>query len=892
MAVWNPLVLESKDGWPESKGNTFNTSVAEPLASVSHVASATLPLVMSYLHQANKPLGEWSPVATDINNDGIIEILFGTAFSTGVGVTLKCITSGGTLLWTGVTEASGINCRDINDNGHKEIFVISTADNVRAYDSGGTQLWAFGGYFNPNQQLKTFLNSSGSWDLLFGCNYQNFYCRACADGAVRWTRSFGTGYGGGGEVIYDIDQDGTLDIIFNPRGFGDTGDLWRITEDNDKIYQNTINVDLPHCTPVLADINNDGTNEVILSLGNSGRVGAYDMVNNSQIWLTDAYGTQFYGCSAADIDGDGEIEILAPNWNGYLYVFNSSGSLKWSYNAASARALSVQIADMDGDGKGEIALICQSAFHILDSSGSLIISQASPTGGKYFTVEAALLDLYGDGFYELVLGNQDGYVRAYSIRLPSKGEEYTKSLYEELTLTDTTPTFFSFFWQKCYETLALQEDLTAEFYFHLFELLSMSDGVSLSNILTPLNFYESLSLTDTFWPTKPLKESLSVSDSIFQKTVKKIFSETLSLTPYLLAARWYRFYESMGLLPSDPSLSKIPILWQTGFESGTSIRWDSKGSEWSEDFIVTTDPHHGIYHLDIYAGIGSYPQKFINKSINISPPVAFKFSFKPVSVGAQIKPAFFQMFFGSYWLAVGLGAITQDIILNYDFGAASGGRILCSYTVGNWYTVEVFVEDYNHIYTWVNSQLVDSWTTNLGGRDATGIRTGLFQVVSSTTGGCQVRIDCISIALQHLWIAGENPPPERAAYETLSFLDKIAPAGWFIKKVLNENIFFAGATSFRFLFHLYDSLNLSDKILGFTWGKFLEETLSFQDRITKFSIFLHLFETLTLTGTPYKSLLPRIRKALNLLSYSIVVYLKKKVNSKYGIKVRERGGDC
>ncbi len=107
-----------------------------------------------------------------------------------------------------------------------------------------------------------------------------------------------------------------------------------------------------------------------------------------------------------DIDGDGQMEIvsawreetLAPWENGVLAAWENDGTLKWMGAAPVAGSTSLAIADMDNDGDVEIV----GANWIADHEGNLLFT-APQTAGPY--PATAIADLDGDQDQELVLGN-------------------------------------------------------------------------------------------------------------------------------------------------------------------------------------------------------------------------------------------------------------------------------------------------------------------------------------------------------------------------------------------------------------------------------------------------------------------------------------------------------
>jgi hypothetical protein len=120
---------------------------------------------------------------------------------------------------------------------------------------------------------------------------------------------------------------------------------------------------------------------------------------------------------AADVDGDGRVEILAGSDDGQIYLFDRTGELRWTFappfrdtgynwwTLGSSKVRRVQAADLDGDGQAEIlAGVGNMNLHVLDARGRPKWEFLTRYGVfRNFTTA----DYDGDGRLE-VIGGTDG----------------------------------------------------------------------------------------------------------------------------------------------------------------------------------------------------------------------------------------------------------------------------------------------------------------------------------------------------------------------------------------------------------------------------------------------------------------------------------------------------
>ncbi len=110
--------------------------------------------------------------------------------------------------------------------------------------------------------------------------------------------------------------------------------------------------------------------------------------------------------AAADIDGDGVVELLAPTPSA-LRAYEHDGTLKWQSGNLSSHFNGTcdapSVTDMDGDGVPEIVI----GRAILRPDGSLRAAGTAGKGGPAGAVGTASIavDIDGDGVQEVVVGN-------------------------------------------------------------------------------------------------------------------------------------------------------------------------------------------------------------------------------------------------------------------------------------------------------------------------------------------------------------------------------------------------------------------------------------------------------------------------------------------------------
>jgi len=135
----------------------------------------------------------------------------------------------------------------------------------------------------------------------------------------------------------------------------------------------------------------------------------------------------------ADIDGDGNKEIIFGTKKGKLFVLDTQAGIKWFYDSnenvdevelmfldvesASSIEAPPNVADLNGDGRNEVVFGTELGFvYVLDDNGGLIwkYKTEGPIRGQIL-----LYDLYEDGDIKVIFGCGDNKLYV----LNSKGKE-------------------------------------------------------------------------------------------------------------------------------------------------------------------------------------------------------------------------------------------------------------------------------------------------------------------------------------------------------------------------------------------------------------------------------------------------------------------------------------
>lgn len=308
-----------------------------------------------------------SPVAADIDNDGAVEIVVGSPNYTYVLDTL------GDTEWEFPLPNPGAvqNCvssqalGDINDDGKLEILTCDTYG-YTLYCLGpdsGNVLWEFtpdpAAYIIIATPTVADLDVDGDLEVLIGTIDAGGGGRLfCLDhlGEEEWMyETPGTGIGGwqlGSACVADVNGDDTLEIVSTANYWG----VFCLDHLGGELWRNQYSLHAASY-PALADLDNNGTLEVVVGLGST--MFAFDASTGDTVWDF-TVSTGYYLVSSpgiGDLNGDSLLEVVfaelkqgAPNDSTRpMWVVDCNGDSVWSYVVGTAFT-DPSIGDADHDG--------------------------------------------------------------------------------------------------------------------------------------------------------------------------------------------------------------------------------------------------------------------------------------------------------------------------------------------------------------------------------------------------------------------------------------------------------------------------------------------------------------------------------------------------------------
>ena len=149
---------------------------------------------------------------------------------------------------------------------------------------------------------------------------------------------------------------------------------------------------------------------LFVSYGGPGIVRAISGDGMTEILSITGAGVDREKClAAADIDGDGIVEIITSNTTQKIVAYEHDGTLKWTSASLTGHVGNYEVApaisDMNGDGKPEIVV----GRAILDNQGNLLGAGTHGVGASDHANGSASMsfavDVNSDGKQEVVVGN-------------------------------------------------------------------------------------------------------------------------------------------------------------------------------------------------------------------------------------------------------------------------------------------------------------------------------------------------------------------------------------------------------------------------------------------------------------------------------------------------------
>jgi hypothetical protein len=262
---------------------------------------------------------------------------------------------------------------DIDEDGELEIFAGSGEGAIFAYGAKSHKLeWSYEGMIRDAHGIEIAdLEKDGTYEILVGTGYKmdnpfgTLYIFHYGDSApVSKIGPFDSRLRG--IEVADVDNDGTNELII---GSGVT--LGEAPGEGYIRIFDAISKNLEWQSPDLngdaiavevVDIEDDGILDIVVGNGYRYHEGWLRVINYDpqtqdykEVWKSRDIGPKPYGLAVDDIDNDGVIEFVVGNEAGYVYIFDSEEkNIEWKSELLGNDVLGIAIDDVDLDGTPEI----------------------------------------------------------------------------------------------------------------------------------------------------------------------------------------------------------------------------------------------------------------------------------------------------------------------------------------------------------------------------------------------------------------------------------------------------------------------------------------------------------------------------------------------------------
>jgi len=329
---------------------------------------------------------------TDDNLDGLIDELDTPDIAVTVASTNELVAlhgDGTGVIFTvpGFDGWGGATIADVDNDGEPEIIAPTTDSRVAAVDGTGVTEWTsqpFGWSMYP-QPAVADMEGDGDVEVVFDV--------AMVEGSNGATIATLTGVSASWRtpVIADIDADGTSEVILGDKVFSHTGaPEWGSTNYGSGNFA------------AVADLDGDSGGEVFFVTGSNMVIHDHDGTHLATVAIP---GSNPGPPAVADFDGDGAVEIAIPA-NSSLSVWDVNGTPLWSHPISDASGLAgCSGYDVDGDGAYEVLYADETQFYILDgASGAVRYVDGTHDSGTLWEYPVTA-DVDNDGSAEIVVAS-------------------------------------------------------------------------------------------------------------------------------------------------------------------------------------------------------------------------------------------------------------------------------------------------------------------------------------------------------------------------------------------------------------------------------------------------------------------------------------------------------
>ena len=309
-----------------------------------------------------------SPAVADVDNDGNNEIIFGS--NDGILYILSSY---------GVQELSYYQAGNIVgspaivdldlDGDYEVVFTTQEGNSGKVYaiDHDGNNVYGFPVDLNEKMMVGAAagdLEGDGNADIVV-CTWDDNIYAIDNSGYVKSGFPFtSTHRFNAPPTLVDLDGDGDLEIIAG----NDEGLLHVLHHDGTEMASYDVGDDIRGGISV-ADLDDDGSHELLFA-GYDDMIHVWNPMDNVELdgWPVDMEYNSLTEPVTADLDNDGDLEVVAAMKSGMVYVFHHDASLfnNFPTNLSGNIESSPAIGDLDSDGDYELIFGTTLGLKVLD----------------------------------------------------------------------------------------------------------------------------------------------------------------------------------------------------------------------------------------------------------------------------------------------------------------------------------------------------------------------------------------------------------------------------------------------------------------------------------------------------------------------------------------------
>ena len=330
------------------------------------------------------------------------------------GKTVVRLDGNGTALWTAPQEslvASPATVTDLNGDGSPEIALVLQNGDVVCLDEKGQVRWRHQLQVNPGGfKMVTAADvlPEPGLELLIGCDNGWLHCLS-SSGKMLW-RFFGDKFRVSPVAVGDVDGDGAPEIVYGT----DNGHVYCLNGAGQVEWCYYEFAPYGRSGPNIADLDGDGEAEILITrsnVGNATCLMALDGRTGKFMWRTRDVMQGYVSNAIADFGNDGKLETLHADKGNWLYCVSPDGTELWRTELGGRGIFwAPAVGDIDGDGFLEAVVGARgkdpetgACAYVVGHDGT---TEAELVLGSSANAGPAIGDIDGDGELEVVMSTE------------------------------------------------------------------------------------------------------------------------------------------------------------------------------------------------------------------------------------------------------------------------------------------------------------------------------------------------------------------------------------------------------------------------------------------------------------------------------------------------------